>query len=157
MAHKLKERKEKPFSRRSFLSKLALTSASAAGILAFLGAIRLSFPKVIREKTLIKIGYIDDFPLNTFTMLPDKKIFVYRDRQGIKAISAVCTHLGCILTKIPDGFQCPCHGSYFNPAGKVKFGPAPRSLSWYRIEITPNGLLYVDLSKKVDSETIFIP
>jgi cytochrome b6-f complex iron-sulfur subunit len=90
-------------------------------------------------------------------MLPDKKIFVFRDRQGIKALSAVCTHLGCMLTKIPDGFQCPCHGSCFNPAGKVKFGPAPRSLSWYGIEINPNGLLYVDISKKVDSETIFTP
>ncbi|KAK9502150.1 hypothetical protein O3M35_012737 [Rhynocoris fuscipes] len=44
---------------------------------------------------------------------------------------AVCTHLGCV--PIPDagdfgGYYCPCHGSHFDYAGRVRKGPAPLNL-----------------------------
>jgi ubiquinol-cytochrome c reductase iron-sulfur subunit len=48
----------------------------------------------------------------------------------------VCTHLGCIpLGQKPDdphgaygGWFCPCHGSVYDAAGRVRHGPAPRNL-----------------------------
>ncbi|MGE0844667.1 MAG: ubiquinol-cytochrome c reductase iron-sulfur subunit, partial [Flavobacteriaceae bacterium] len=43
----------------------------------------------------------------------------------------VCTHLGCV----PLGYQgdfggwfCPCHGSHYDTAGRIRKGPAPRNL-----------------------------
>jgi ubiquinol-cytochrome c reductase iron-sulfur subunit len=44
----------------------------------------------------------------------------------------VCTHLGCV--PIGDGagdfggWFCPCHGSHYDTAGRIRKGPAPRNL-----------------------------
>jgi ubiquinol-cytochrome c reductase iron-sulfur subunit len=42
-----------------------------------------------------------------------------------------CTHLGCIpLGESGDfgGWYCPCHGSHYDTAGRIRKGPAPRNL-----------------------------
>jgi glycine/D-amino acid oxidase-like deaminating enzyme/nitrite reductase/ring-hydroxylating ferredoxin subunit len=60
------------------------------------------------------------------------KIAVYRDADGrLHACSAVCPHLGCIVHWNPgeQTWDCPCHGSRFNPYGKVLHGPAMSDLS----------------------------
>ncbi|MEJ7711287.1 MAG: FAD-dependent oxidoreductase [Pyrinomonadaceae bacterium] len=56
-----------------------------------------------------------------------KKIAAYRDSTGaIHERSAVCTHLGCIVSwnKLETSWDCPCHGSRFDPQGRVITGPA---------------------------------
>ncbi len=43
----------------------------------------------------------------------------------------VCTHLGCVpLGDAGDfnGWFCPCHGSHYDAAGRIRKGPAPRNL-----------------------------
>jgi ubiquinol-cytochrome c reductase iron-sulfur subunit len=43
----------------------------------------------------------------------------------------VCTHLGCVpLSEAGDfgGWFCPCHGSHYDTAGRIRKGPAPRNL-----------------------------
>ena len=46
--------------------------------------------------------------------------------------SGVCTHLGCV--PVGDGagdfggWFCPCHGSHYDTAGRIRKGPAPRNL-----------------------------
>ena len=43
----------------------------------------------------------------------------------------VCTHLGCVpLGDAGDfgGWFCPCHGSHYDSAGRIRKGPAPRNL-----------------------------
>ena len=43
----------------------------------------------------------------------------------------VCTHLGCVpLGQQGDfgGWFCPCHGSHYDTAGRIRKGPAPRNL-----------------------------
>lgn len=55
------------------------------------------------------------------------KIAAYRDPQGaLHERSAVCTHLGCIVAWNPteSTWDCPCHGSRFDPLGDVLNGPA---------------------------------
>lgn len=56
-----------------------------------------------------------------------KKIAVYRDENGsVHERSAVCTHLYCIVdwNATEKSWDCPCHGSRFDPYGKVINGPA---------------------------------
>ena len=54
-------------------------------------------------------------------------VAVFRDEQGkVHAVSAACTHMGCILgwNSTDRSWDCPCHGSRFSLAGEVIAGPA---------------------------------
>lgn len=60
-----------------------------------------------------------------------KKIAVYRDENGqVHEKSAVCTHLRCIVewNNAEKSWDCPCHGSRFDPYGEVLNGPALSAL-----------------------------
>ncbi|MEU8660323.1 FAD-dependent oxidoreductase [Actinoplanes philippinensis] len=57
---------------------------------------------------------------------------VYRDDDGaVHAVSARCTHLGCIVrfNDAETAWECPCHGSRFDVDGRVLQGPANRPLA----------------------------
>lgn len=59
------------------------------------------------------------------------KIAVYRDEDGtMRELSAVCTHLGCIVAwnSGEKTWDCPCHGSRFDCYGRVFNGPANSDL-----------------------------
>ena len=46
-------------------------------------------------------------------------------------MSGLCTHLGCVPTENAgdfDGWFCPCHGSHYDTAGRIRKGPAPENL-----------------------------
>lgn len=43
-----------------------------------------------------------------------------------------CTHLGCVPLGQAgdfDGWFCPCHGSHYDTAGRIRRGPAPENLA----------------------------
>ncbi|MBW4631825.1 MAG: cytochrome b6-f complex iron-sulfur subunit [Iphinoe sp. HA4291-MV1] len=54
-----------------------------------------------------------------------------KEAIGDYGINAVCTHLGCVVPwyASENRFRCPCHGSQYDPTGKVVRGPAPLSLA----------------------------
>jgi len=61
-----------------------------------------------------------------------EKIAVYRDPEGaVHECHAKCPHLGCVVqwNSAETTWDCPCHGSRFDPYGKVINGPANRDLS----------------------------
>jgi len=46
-------------------------------------------------------------------------------------VVGICTHLGCIPLAHQgeyDGWFCPCHGSVYDTAGRIRKGPAPKNL-----------------------------
>lgn len=60
------------------------------------------------------------------------KIAAYRNRDGkLVERSATCTHVGCIVhwNPLETCWDCPCHGSQFQPDGSVINGPAIRPLA----------------------------
>jgi ubiquinol-cytochrome c reductase iron-sulfur subunit len=53
-------------------------------------------------------------------------------REDLLVMIGVCTHLGCVpLGERGDfgGWFCPCHGSHYDTAGRIRIGPAPQNLA----------------------------
>lgn len=56
--------------------------------------------------------------------------------EDILITMGVCTHLGCVPLGAAEGenkgefggYFCPCHGSHYDVAGRIRKGPAPRNL-----------------------------
>ena len=139
-------------SRRDFIKRFSVWAAVSAGVLASISLLRQFVPRISRYQKRFKIGRKNNYPVNTFTYLSDKQLFVYRDHEGIRAVSAVCTHLGCIIEKSDDGFQCPCHGSCYSEEGEVLSGAATKDLPWYELQKDVDGQIVVDQSRLVDPE-----
>jgi len=142
--------------RRDFLGKLGWASFWTATVGMMAGLARSMFPNVLYEPSRqYRIGLPADFVEGSVTPLPEYKLFIYSSSEGLHAISGICTHLGCVVSRSNEGFFCPCHGSTFDLSGKVKSGPAPRPLPWYRMSLAPDGRLVVDASEEVDPGTMF--
>lgn len=58
-------------------------------------------------------------------------VLVRKQNGDLVALSAVCTHLGCIVQwqKEKQDFLCPCHAGHYTPDGVVVSGPPPRPLA----------------------------
>lgn len=124
-------------SRRSLL----LTGASgiAAGIAAVLG-----IQQVTRTAPSKTAGHLVDGngtwkPVKSLAELPEGTPIAFRSgaiegfliRQGqeVKGLSAICTHMACILnySKFRDRFECPCHGATFEKDGQPTNYSSPLS------------------------------
>lgn len=147
-----------PLSRRYFFELVgtgALAIAAAGG-----GVFSWQYlsPNVLFEpSTTFKAGRPADYPPDSVTFLPRQKVFIVRGREGyFYALSAVCTHLGCIANwKTEEGvIACPCHGSKFDRAGGLLTGPAPRPLQHLLITLDESGYLIVDKGNVVSEDYI---
>ncbi len=134
-------------TRRDFLNEVTLGALAIAG----LGSVEVTYqyfsPNVLFEPpTAFRAGNPDLYPANSVTYLPDQQVYIVRTKDGFYAVSAVCTHLGCITQWKPEANQiaCPCHGSKFKPDGTKIEGPAPRPLPHFSITLTADGELLVD-------------
>jgi cytochrome b6-f complex iron-sulfur subunit len=82
----------------------------------------------------VQVGTASDFPSGQGKVVPvnDKPaIVVNTTLGGVRAFSAICTHLGCIVEWDPNRqvILCPCHDGRFNPVtGAVISGPPPSPL-----------------------------
>lgn len=139
-----------PLPRRDVLGLAGLWSAAIAIVGSLIGMSRLPKPSVLPESgRRFRIGRPEDFPEGTEEVLTEEKVLVRRTPQGVAAISLVCTHLGCIVSKDASGFGCPCHGSHFGRNGEVGGGPAPRGLRWLEVTQGVDGRLVVDADREV--------
>jgi cytochrome b6-f complex iron-sulfur subunit len=72
---------------------------------------------------------------------------------NVRALSQRCPHLGCRPNPCIEDywFHCPCHQSRYDRLGiKVAgeaFGPAPRGMDRYAIEVDPSGVLTIETGK----------
>lgn len=141
--------------RKTFIRKFALWTSSMAGVIAGISFLRQWYPPSLIKKNKVKLVDVHKYPVDTYSYLDQYGIFIYRDHEGIRAVSAICTHLGCTLQKTTDGFECPCHGSKYSDQGEVLSGPAPSGLKWFNIYTAYDGNLVVDLNRTVDADFKF--
>jgi glycine/D-amino acid oxidase-like deaminating enzyme/nitrite reductase/ring-hydroxylating ferredoxin subunit len=76
-----------------------------------------------------EVKAVEEVPRGHGAVLRDglTKVAVYCDDRGkFHKCSAICTHMQCVVkwNHVEDSWDCPCHGSRFDPFGKVLIGPA---------------------------------
>jgi len=109
----------------------ALEEETAGWIqLGSVGNIPLNTPVLFKTKVTQKTGWVTGY----------KEFAVYvttDDGENYKAISNVCTHLGCHVRWDEDqeAYICPCHDAAFDINGQVLHGPPPRPLDEMNIRI----------------------
>lgn len=152
------EKNESRPSRRQFFqfAGLAACGLAAAGA----GAVLADFlrPRVLFEPpTAFAAGVPDAFAVGSVIEDTAHRVFVIREKDGFRALSMVCTHLGCITRFQSDKniIACPCHGSRFSLDGDVIHGPAPRPLRWLQMTQSEKGELVVDTAVEVPSGTVY--
>ena len=89
------------------------------------------------------LANIDEIPVGGGKIFKDEKVVVTQPDQGrLKAFSAICTHMHCLVGSVSDGtINCPCHGSKFKIAdGAVAHGPATQPLPAEQITVEGNSI-----------------
>lgn len=131
-----------PPSRRSFLDYLLGTS-----VIVTLGAILypilkfMSPPQIIEAtQNSVVAGKVNELAKNSgkiFKFGSKPGILVLTDSGELKACSATCTHLACIVQYRPDikHIWCACHNGHYSVDGKNISGPPPRPLEEYKVNI----------------------
>ena len=140
---------QSPITRRKFIQFLLGFSvvSTLVGILVPIIAYLLPKGADAGLGGSVEVGMVEDFPLNTSKVVPvgDKPVIVVNSKAGgLKAFSAICTHLGCIVSwdASRSSIHCPCHDGFFNPVtGAVVSGPPPKPLAAYEIVVKDNKVM----------------
>lgn len=156
--NKKDEEQKSLITRRYFFEIIGLGALGTATVGGLVRTMQFLSPNVLLEPSVkFKAGSAENFQPGSVTFIKEQKVYIVRAKEGyFYAVSAVCTHLGCITSwKAERGIiACPCHGSKFTLNGNVIEGPAPRPLLRYLISLNEQGQLVVDKSKIVGEDFI---
>jgi cytochrome b6-f complex iron-sulfur subunit len=118
---------------------LAVGTTLGVGALAF-RFLEYLYPVILPVKLVeIAAGSVTEIPADGVRLLhlPEGPVMLEKTDNGVRAFSAVCTHLGCIIQWHPEAkqFICPCHGGKYNLNGDVVSGPPPRPLEKIEVKL----------------------
>jgi Rieske Fe-S protein len=130
-------------SRKRFIGWLLGTSAGAFLAAVFYPVVRYLIPPLAAESAASTVTLAirpEDIAANT------AEIFKFGSRAGIllrtpsgelRAFSAVCTHLSCIVQYRPDlgHIWCACHNGHFDLNGRNISGPPPAPLEAFTVNV----------------------
>lgn len=126
---------------------LAPTSSDGTGKARWIRVGRLADVKPDEPKRVVVIADEKD----AYTITRDQllgSLWLVRKGDEVKALSAVCPHLGCSIDMNADkqSYFCPCHVSKFSLAGEAVSGPSPRSMDPLDVRIV-EGFVEVDFRR----------
>lgn len=138
-------------TRRRFLDWLskAFLGLWGLGIAGAVGAyLRPPEHGSVAERT-VRVGLLEDLKIGEARLVRHgiSPFYVVRlDATRIVALSAVCTHVRCIVgfDRERRALTCPCHDGRFDLAGQVLSGPPPRPLPSYSVSVRA-GEVFVQL------------
>ena len=129
-----------PRSRRDFMANIILGTGTVLG----LGSLAYRFLEylypVVPPIKLVEVaaGKPSDIPPDgvRLVQLPEGPVILEKADNEVRALSAICTHLGCTVQWHPEEkkFICPCHQGIYDFNGNVVSGPPPRPLE--KLQVT---------------------
>ena len=136
--------------RRSFLMSVCLGASmlSFGGFSAY-GVGKFLFPPGALsgegESETVRIPF-SEIPVGTAKIIRykgDPSIIVRVSDRSVRALSAACTHLGCIVKwdSAKEALICPCHAAFFDLNGNVIGGPAPSPLQSLPVKIVQDEVI----------------
>jgi cytochrome b6-f complex iron-sulfur subunit len=120
--------------RRKFLGTCLAGATVAAVAAAAYPVFRYLAPTSTQqgaEKVSFQASEVPEGEAKFFQFAGSSAVLVKTKAGELIALSAVCTHLGCIVQweKDQQDFLCPCHAGRYAPNGTVLAGPPPRPLA----------------------------
>jgi cytochrome b6-f complex iron-sulfur subunit len=139
--------------RRSFLNYFLGASLTAfGGVALYTGGLYLVPPGAFSAETeggeIVRFA-LSDLPVGSAKMFRYKgepSVAIRVTEKDIRALSAVCTHLGCIVKwdAAKQQLVCPCHVAAFDVNGNVIGGPAPSPLQSMSARIAQDEIIIGD-------------
>ena len=141
----------RPLTRRMFIQALLGFSlvTTVAGIVTPIVAYLWPQRRAAAYGEPVDVGKVEDFPQDSGTIIAvaNKPVIIVNTKAGgLKAYSAICTHLGCIVYwhREKGVMHSPCHDGLFSPvSGAVVSGPPPRPLPAYELAVR-DGRVWID-------------
>lgn len=132
-----------PVDRRGFLNWFLATSAGAFAVAVLYPLSRYLIPPKVEESTSKTVTLSikpADVKVNSgeiFRFGSQPAILVRTPANELKAFSAVCTHLSCIVQYRSDVSHvwCACHNGHYDLNGKNIMGPPPKPLEEYVVNV----------------------
>lgn len=126
--------------RRKFLNYLLGTSVGATLLAIFYPVMKFLIPPEVTEATQNSVvaGKVNEIVANSGKIIKfgNKPVLLIRTPAGnLKAFTATCTHLDCIVQYQPEssGIWCACHDGRYDLNGQNVSGPPPRPLEEYTV------------------------
>lgn len=102
-------------------------------------------------------GNVSETAVGALRVLAGEVVVLGRDATGLYAMSASCTHAGCLISVAgapnQESLSCPCHGSQFDANGAVTRGPAGAPLQHYQVDVASDGTITIHGDEPVSAET----
>ena len=94
----------------------------------------------------VVVGRLEEFPVGGAKMVSvnDRPVLVLRSQEGeLRAFSALCTHLQCIVAYSAERRQieCPCHRGVYSLDGRNIDGPPPRPLDELAVTVSEGSVI----------------
>jgi Rieske Fe-S protein len=132
--------------RRDFLDLAVGGSAAAFAVAMAYPVARYAEPRARVDAGPVTVGKLEDFPLGgaRTVLVHDRPVLVLRAGDGqLRAFSAICAHLQCIVGYSPERNQieCPCHQGVYGNDGQRLAGPPPRGLDELLITVNDGSVI----------------
>lgn len=139
---------DRSISRRDFIGGIIKGGLLATLSGMIIPALAYVWPVMRRGPVsgLVEVAKLDDIPpggSKKITVNGSVVLLVRSAQNEIKAFSAICTHLGCLVDWDESKRQiaCPCHAGVFDLTGRVMAGPPPRPLPIYEASVADGKIM----------------
>lgn len=130
--------------RRHLLNGAVAVASGVAGAAVLYPTCRMASPVAGEARRIADAGPLESLPAGQARQieLDGMPVWLVRRADAVRAFSARCPHLGCVVGHADRGFRCACHGGRFSEDGVPVAGPPKRPLRELAVDVV-DGRIWV--------------